>query len=158
MFGYWPCVFWWGFAYVFAYFLAVRSRKCLENSLDVRSGVFWVRSLFLWFFSPTSFFAVFLRETVQVVTGHPLTRTCLACSFYPFVSRRFCLFRPFWPCVLLLGGLSGCHSGPRAFFGILLVLVLRPLLLDARRQGCFRASCDWFFFFPLCYVLRPHFF
>ena len=54
-------VFFGGFLPMFLlYFLAVRSRKCLENSLDVRSVVFWVRSLFLCFFFSSSSFSVFV--------------------------------------------------------------------------------------------------
>ena len=56
-----------------------------KNSLDVRSVVFWVRSLFLWFFLSSSSFSVlflfFSRDADQVVTGHPRTRTCFAGSF-----------------------------------------------------------------------------
>ena len=106
--------------------------------------------------SPTSssFFSVFLRETAQVVTGHTPTRTCFAVSLSVFVSRRVC-FCPFWLCVPLLGVFSGCHSGPRAFLGFSLDL-LRPFSWDARRQGCFSASCALFCFSPFRSVLRPH--
>ena len=83
---------------------------------------FWVRSLFLRFFVVVVVFGFvfvffsFSRDKVQVVTGHPRTRTCFLVLFL-FVSRRFCLFRPFWPCVPLLGVFPGCHSGPRAVLG-----------------------------------------
>ena len=73
----------------------------------VLSSGFFVDVVFSRFF--------FLRDRDQVVTGHPLTRTCFACSF-SFCCPAAFLFRPFWPCVLLLGGFSGCHSGPRAFW------------------------------------------
>ena len=90
-----------------------------KNSLDVRSAVFWALSLLLFFFVDVVFGVFFLRDRDQVVTGHPLTRTGVAGSFSRLCPFAF-LFRPFWPCVLLLGGFSGCRSGPRAIFGILL--------------------------------------
>ena len=123
-------------------------------------------------FTPTSFFAFFpffffLREKVQVVTGHPFTRACFVVPvpFFFFVSRRFSLFRPFWPCVPLLGVFSGVPFWAPGGFGILLELMglelvrsplPRPFSWDARRQGfsCFFLPC---FSFPL-FVLRPHFF
>ena len=73
--------FWWVFAYVFALFLAVRSRKCLEKILLLSGLVFFLGSFFLPFvFSSTSFF-FFSRDIAQVVTGHPHSRTCVAGSF-----------------------------------------------------------------------------
>ena len=45
------CVFWCCFAYVFALLFAFSLPKLSrKNSLDVRSGVFWLSSFFLWFF------------------------------------------------------------------------------------------------------------
>ena len=62
-----------------------------KNSIDVRSGFFWVRSLSLRFFVVVVVFVVFfLRDKDQVVTGHPHTHLF---GFFPFlfVSRRaFC--------------------------------------------------------------------
>ena len=143
----WSGVFWWVFAYVFFFFWRF-APESFEKILLMSGLFFWVRSLFLCFFRRRRFSRFFLRETVQVVTGHPLTRAYLfACSFFLSVSRRFCLFRPFWPCVLLLGGFSGCHSGPRAFLGFSLNL-LRPFSWDARRQGFSCASLDLFSFSP----------
>ena len=85
-------------------------------------------------------------DTDQIVTGHPHTHWFCWFLFSFFVPPHL-LFRPFWPCVLLLGGFSrGAILGPARFW-IFLVLVLRPLFLDARRQGCFRTSCAWSFFF-----------
>ena len=47
------------------YFLAVRSRKCLKNSLDVRSGVFgFVLSSFCFFVDVV--FRVFVFEETQI--------------------------------------------------------------------------------------------
>ena len=110
----WSCVFWWVFAIVFALFFGVSLPKLFGKMLFMSGLVFfWVRlssSSFSVFFFP--------RDIAQVVTGHPFTRACFACSFSLFVSRRLCLFRPFWPCVLLLGVFfSGCHSGPCAVLG-----------------------------------------
>ena len=70
------------------------------------------------------------------------------------MSRRFCLFRPFWPCVPLLGVFPGCHSGPRAVLGFSLDL-LRPFSWDARRQGSSCVSFVLFFFFPFCFAATP---
>ena len=120
----WSCVFWWVFAYVFALFFGGSLPKLFGKILLMSGLVFSGVVLSSLGFSPTSFlfsFVFLLRDKHQVVTGHPLTRTCFAGSFSLFVSRRFCLFRPFWPCVLLLGGFSGCHSGPRAFLGFSLM-------------------------------------
>ena len=115
----WSCVFWWVFAYVFAFFWRFAPESVWKNSLDVRSGVFWVRSLFLWFFSPTSFFAVFLfflRETVQVVTGHPLTRTCFACSFFFLCPAAFVCFARFGRASCFLVVFRGAILGPVRFW------------------------------------------
>ena len=154
----WFCVFWWVFAYVFAIFLAGRSRKCLEKfSCCQVCCFFWVRSFFLSFFSSTSFF--FSRDIAQVVTGHPHSRTCFACSFSLFVSRRLCLFRPFWPCVLLLGVFfSGCHSGPRAvlgfswnLWGLSFARPFRGPFLGTRGGKGFSFFLILFFFFPFLF-------
>ena len=122
----WSCVFWWVFAYVFDLFFGGSLPKVFGKILLMSGLVFFgfVLSSFGFFSSMSSFSRFFFsRDTDQAVTGHPRTRTCFACSFSLFVSRRFCLFRPFWPCVLLLGGFSGCHSGPRAFLGFSLNLL-----------------------------------
>ena len=80
-----------------------------KNSLDVRSGFFWV-VLSSLAFSPTSFFVFWLfffeRDKDQVVTGHP-SHALVFLVFFLFASRRFCLFCPFWPCVLLFGVFLG---------------------------------------------------
>ena len=65
------------------------------------------------------------------------------------MSRRFCLFRPFWPCVPLLGVFPGCHSGPRAFLGFSLDL-LRPFLGTRGGKG-FRVLLLFCFSFPLLF-------
>ena len=49
--------FWWVFANVFALFFGVFAPETVwKNSIDVRSGFFWVRSLFLRFFADVCFF------------------------------------------------------------------------------------------------------
>ena len=78
-------------------------------------------SLPLVFFSWTSFFAVFLRDTDQVVTGHPHTHL-FGFSFSFFVSRRAFCFALFGRASCFLAFFSGCHSGPRAFLGFSLNL------------------------------------
>ena len=95
----------------------------------------------------------FLSDRDQVVTGHPLTRNGVAGSFSCLCPAAF-LFRPFWPCVLLLGGFSGRHSGPRAFLGFSLNL-LRPFSWDARRQGFSCAFLALFSFSP-CVLFCGH--
>ena len=55
----WSCVFWWVFAYVFASFLAVRSRNCPKKIL-LLSGLVFFGGRSLLVFSPTSFFVVFV--------------------------------------------------------------------------------------------------
>ena len=106
-----------------------------KNSLDVRSAVFWVRSLFLWYFCRRRFSRFFfLRDKDQVVTGHPFTRTCFAGSFSFLRPAAFVCFARFGRASRFLVVFSGCHSGPRAFLGFSLDL-LRPFHWDARRQG-----------------------
>ena len=82
----WSCVFWWVFAYVFVLLLGVLLPKVF-GKISLMSGlVFFGFVLFSsGFFSSTSLVrGFFLRETVQVVTGHPLTRTCFAVPFCLF--------------------------------------------------------------------------
>ena len=89
-----------------------------KNSLNVRSSVLGVALSFFGFRRRR--FCFFSRDKVQVVTGHPHTHAVVV-FFLLFVPPRL-VFRPFWPCVLSLGVFSGCHSGPRSVFGILLEL------------------------------------
>ena len=99
------------------YFWRVAPESVWKNSIDVRSGVFWGSFSLPLFFSSTSFFAFFcLRDTDQVVTGHPHTHL-FACSFSLFVSRRACCFARFGRASRFSAFFSGCHSGPRAFLG-----------------------------------------
>ena len=146
-----------GFCYCFCFiFLVFRSRNCLEKFYRCQVWFFWVRSLFLRLFSSTPFaFCLFflLRDIDQVVTGHPLHTHLFFWFFFFFVSRRFCLFRPFWPCVPLLGVFPGCHSGPRAFLGFSLDL-LRPFLLGREAARVF-VCCSCFVFLPFCFAATP---
>ena len=156
----WSCVFWWVFANVFALFFGVSLPK-LFGKILLMSGLvfFWGRSLFLRFFADVVFVFVFFFERQRSGSNRTPLHTHLFCWFlFLFVSRRFCLFRPFWPCVLLLGGFSGCHSGPRAFLGFSLNLwglslrspLPRPSSWDARRQG-FSCASSALFSFPLVF-------
>ena len=146
-----------GFCYCFCFiFWRFAPETVWKNSIDVRSGFFWVRSLFLRFFLLSSSFSVFFKRDIdQVVTGHPFTRTCFSGFFFLFVSRRFSLFRPFWPCVPLLGVFSGVPFWAPGGFGILLALMglelvrsplPRPFSWDARRQGFFVLLLPCFLF------------
>ena len=83
-----------------------------KNSIDVRSAVFWVRSLFLRFFRRRRFFKRYRSGGNRTPPHAPFCWSLFSFCVLP----RF-LFRPFWPCVLLLGLFSGCHFGPRAFLG-----------------------------------------
>ena len=164
----WSCVFWWVFANVFALFFGISLPKLFGKILFMSGQVFsgfvlsslgFLSSSFLSFF-----FVFFSRDRAQVVTGHPFARTCFCLFLFLFVSRRFCLFRPFRPCVPLLGVFLGVPFWAPRGFGILLELMglelvrsplPRPFSWDARRQGffVFLLLC---FSFPLV-VLRPHF-
>ena len=111
--------------------------------------------MFFFFVVVVFGFCFFSRDIAQVVTGHPHTHLfCFSCSLLfcpaalvpPILAVRPASWRFF----------SGCHSGPRVFFGILLELTglelarpfRGPFSWDARRQGCFLASFPWFVFSP----------
>ena len=105
------------------HFLAVRFRKCLKKILLMSGLVFFLGSFSLPFvfsvdvvFRVCLFFFCFKRHSSgsNRTPPHALAFLCLVLFV---LSRRVCLFRPFWPCVPLLGVSSGCHSGPRAFLG-----------------------------------------
>ena len=83
------CVFG-GFLLLFLlYFLAFRSRNCLEKFSSCQVWFFsgFVLSSLGFFSSSSSSFSVFVlffsfsRDKVQVVTGHPRTRTCFLVLF-----------------------------------------------------------------------------
>ena len=158
----WSCVFWWVFANVFALFFGVSLPKLFGKILFLSGLVFfWVRSLFLRFFfcrrrrSRFLFlFFLFSRDSAQVVTGHPHTRTCFSgsfsfcvpplLSFLPVLAVRPASWRfsgvPFWA-----PGVFGILLGPSEAFS-----------WDARRQGFSCVALVLFFFSP--FVLRPHLF
>ena len=129
-----------------------------KNSLDVRSVFFWVRSLFLWFFRRRRVFCFFERDTDQVVTGHPRTRTCFAGSFSFLCPAAFVCFARFGRASCFSAFFSGCHSGPRAFLGFSLNLwglsSLAPseaLFLGREAARVFRCFSCLVFLFPLLF-------
>ena len=78
-----------------------------KNSLDVRSVVFWVRSLFLWVFVVIVFrfcfwllFLFFKRQRSGSSRTPPHAPFCL--FLFSFCVPPRVLFHPFWPCVPLL--------------------------------------------------------
>ena len=154
-------VFFGGFLLLFSlYFLAFRSRNCLENSIDVRSGFFLGSFSLPLVFSSSSSFSVFVfvfsfsRDKVQVVTGHPRTRTCFLVLFLFCVPPLLSV-----PPVLAVRPASWRFSGvpfwAPGVFGILLGLS-EAFFWDARRQGSSCVALVLFFFSP--FVLRPHLF
>ena len=130
-----------------------------KNSLDVRSGVFWVRSLFLWFFRRRLFFAGSLLKRYRSGSNRtpPHAPFCLFLFSFFCAPPRF-LFRPFWPCVLLFGVFLGVFLG----FSLSLWGLSSPpseaLFLGRRAARVVGASLALFFFFPFCFVLQLHFF
>ena len=113
-------VFFGGFLLMFLlYFLAFRSRNCWKNSIDVRSGFFWGRSLFLRFFRRRRFsfcLFFFLRDKVQVVTGHPRTRTCFSGSFSFLCPAAFVCSARFGRASRFLAFFRGAILGPGRFW------------------------------------------
>ena len=84
----------------------------------------------------------------------------LFCWFlFFFVSRRICLFRPFWPCVLLLGVFLGVPFWAPRVFGILLELMglelarpfRGPFLGTRGGKGFPVLLLPCFFFFPFLF-------
>ena len=140
------------------YVLTVRSRKCLENSLDVRSCVFRVCALFLWFFCRRHFVLFFSRDTAQVVTGHPHTH--LVCLFLFFLSRCACfLFALFGRASCFLVVFRGAILGPARFwhsprtYGARACSPLRPLFLGREAARVFFVLLVLgFVFFPFCFA------
>ena len=156
--------FWWFFAYVFALCFGgslpkVFGKILLMSSLSFSGFVlssfgFFVDVVFVFLGFVFVFLVFFLsREKDQVVTGHPHTHLCLLFLFFgpaafgvsPVLAVRPASWRffgvPFW--------------APRVFGispGLELARPFRGPFLDARRQGCFLASCPWFLFFPFCFA------
>ena len=81
------------------------------------------RSLFLWFFWPSSSFSVFVfvfsffkRHSSGSHRTPPHTRLFFWFFFF-LCPAAFVFSARFGPCVPLLGVFPGCHSGPRAVLG-----------------------------------------
>ena len=95
-------------------------------------------------------FVVFQERKLRANRTHP-TRALCFCSFF-FVPRRTWFSSRFGRASFLSGVLSGCHSGPRAFFGF--SRDSSEALSWAR--GGMGASCHFSFcrvlFFPFCVV------
>ena len=149
-----------GFCLCFC-FIFVGSLPKVFGKILLMSGLvfFGVRSLFLCFFRRRRFSRFFfcLRETDQVVTGHPHTHL-FACSFSLFVSRRACCFARFGRASRFSAFFSGCHSGPRAFLGfswnLLGLSSLAPseaFFLGREAARVFGASLVLVFFSPLLF-------
>ena len=121
----------------------------LKNSIDVRSGLFWLSSFFLWFFRRRRrlfFFSFFKRDSSGSNRARPHTHLfCL--SLFLFLSRRICLFALFGRASCFLVFSLGCHSGPHAFLGFPWYSS-EALSLDARRQGRFGRFLLLFSFSP----------
>ena len=102
------------------YILVFRSRKCLEKILFMSGLVFWVRSLFFWFFRRRRLFSPFLeRESLGSNRAHPHTHLVFLFVFLVFVPAAPGLSPAFGRASFLSRVLSGCHSGPRAFWRLL---------------------------------------
>ena len=156
-----------GFCLCFCFmFWRIAPESVWKNSLDVRSCFLGFVLSYFGFFVDTVF-CLFLFLFKRYSSGSNRTPP------HALVFLVLVLFlRPAAPVVSPLFGRascflafsSGCHSGPRAFLGFswnlrgLCSLAPSEAFLDARRHGFFLASCPWFLFFPLCFVLRPHFF
>ena len=121
-FCFWGVVLVWcflvGFCYCFCFiFWRFAPETVWKNSIDVRSGFFWARSLFLRFFCKTSSFSVFFfRDIDQVVTGHPFTRTCLSGSFSFLCPAAFVCSARFGRASRFLAFFRGAILGPGRFW------------------------------------------
>ena len=122
-----------------------RSRHCLKKFLLLSGLVFLGCRLssfgcFADVVALFSFFSFFFeRDSSGSHRAHPHTHLVFLFLFLVFVPRRVCLFTRFGRASFPSGVLSGCHSGPRAFFGFSRDFS-EAFFLDARRQGCFFAS------------------
>ena len=118
----------------------------LFGKILLMSGLFFGFVFSSFGFSPTSFF---FRDTGSNRTPpHALVLLVLVL----FLCPAALLFCPFWQCVLLLGGFSGCHSGPRVFFEILLVLTGLELARPFRGPflGCSKGF-SWLLVLGFCF-------
>ena len=156
----WSCVFWWVFAYVLALFFGGLLPKVFGKILLMSGLVFFgfVLSSFGSFVDAVfAFFFLFLFKRYSSGSNRTPPHAPFCLFLFSFCAPPRLLFRPFWPCVLLLGVFSGCHSGPRAFLGFSLY-PSEVFFLGREAARVFRASLALFFFFPFCFVLRPHLF
>ena len=116
-------VFFGGFLPMFLlYFLGSSLPKVFGKILLMSGLVFFGFVLSSGFFVDVVFRVFFSREIVQVVTGHPLTRTCFAVPFLFLCPAVFVCFARFGRASCFSAFFSGCHSGPRAFLGFSLNL------------------------------------
>ena len=144
------------------YYLLFRSRNCLEKILLMSGLVFLgcLLSSFGCFADVVVFFVFFFfffqRDSSGSNRAHPHTHFVFLFPFLFCVPAAFVCSCPFWPCVLSsLAFCRGAILGPGRFWDSPWTL-LRPFSRDARRQGCFSASCALFCFSPFRSVLRPH--
>ena len=158
--------FWWGLAYVFVYYFASSPWKfakkfsscqvlfLLARSLCLRvwvDDVFVVSLLSLFSFSFTQ-----ERKLRANRTPHPPPPHVLFVFFlFFFCPRRVGLFACSGRASFLFWLFSsGCHSGPRALFGLSRDFS-EAFFLDARRQRRLLDSFLWSFVFPVLWCLRP---
>ena len=100
-------------------------------------------------FSSSSFF-LFKRQRSGSNRTPPHAPFCF--FLFLFVSRRACCFALFGRASFFLAFSRGAILGPARFSDSLGTLLLRPFLLDARRQGCFLSFLLCRFCFPFCVV------
>ena len=115
-------VFCLGFCSIFCFF---RSRKCLGKNFFM-SGLLFLGGCFFLFSRRRRlfvFFCFFKRESLGSNRTRP-TRTLCSCSFSCLCPRRTGFISRFGRASLLSCVLSGCHSGPRAFWRFWILSVL----------------------------------
>ena len=146
----WSCVFWWVFAYVFALFLAVRSRNCLEKIL-LMSGLLF----FGFFLSSFGFFAdvvVFVFFFKRQRSGSNRTPPHTHLFFWFFLlflcPAAFVCFARFGRASRFLAFFRGAILGPGRFWDSPGTCSEAPFSWDARRQGCSVLLLLGFFFSP----------
>ena len=108
-----------GFCYCLGFiFWRFAPETVWKNSIDVRSGSFWGRSLFLRFFADVVLFlfVFLLRDKIQVVTGHPRTRTCFSGSFSFLCPAAFVCSARFGRASRFLAFFRGAILGPGRFW------------------------------------------
>ena len=147
------------FANVFALFFGVSLPKLFGKILLMSGLVFSGFVLSSLGFSPTSssfsvfLFCFFSRDTDQVVTGHPFTRTCLFGSFL-FCVPPLLSVPPVWAVRPASWRFSGVPFWAPGVFGILRG-PSEALSWDARRQGFSCSSSALFSFSPFCFAATP---